>query len=294
MPASSRQLLTALAASMLVASMHAQPPKLPELPEDPPIPEGALERLNEAIYHKPTGGEKAEEASDEGKEFAPSTPDQIKKLAEFAKSFQEAGSAPEKADLLKGLQGEPVSNAILPLITAILGAPANQESDPVKEQAIKLISGNSSPEILEPLQSAVESSNPDLRVLAVLAASHVQGEKFELFLAPHFKDSDQEVRKAALDTLEFQPDATKLPLLGKALTSDYLETAKAALEELQKMGTKAVVPIIMLGLKAPKEEIRKDVSAFLQQKLGRKFTSYSQAEHWWRTKHDKISDNIFE
>lgn len=106
-----------------------------------------------------------------------------------------------------------------------------------------------------PLNAALQSSNPAVRLAAVDVLSRIATDSALACIREKLRDEDPSVRQAAVHAVGWSGDAAAVPRLMEIVVSDLPELRREAATSLGKIGDPAAVPALLLALRADSDRL---------------------------------------
>lgn len=210
------------------------------------------------------------------------------------KAFWSAQDETQRLELLDQIESQFYTRLALPLLKKILESPEEVIGSLVRDRALDLLSGNTSPEILPLLQTAARQGDEDFRARAILACAQVRSPEVIDFLSSAFLDPHSLVRLSAFDAVDHQSAEIRHRLYEKALMATHADAAVHALGELQVSASHASVPVLITGLNAPLAEVREEAAAALEFLFDTSFTNASEAALWWQNNQKNYNRDLMQ
>ena len=214
----------------------------------------------------------------DAREFLPLDAASQKHLQDLMRQFSSADTV-GKLDLLDQMESLGYGKELLPFLETLLKSESEAE---VRERAVQLLSGNTSPDILPVLEVALRDSDESVRLNAVLASSYVSGPEFDRFIRTVFSHPDENTRLAGLDALEGQTVTARVRALDQAMQSGHKELQLPAVGELQFESNHQAIEALIPHLDAPDADVRSEVEFTLRFLLDQDFESAGEAHAWWQ------------
>ncbi|MEN3942039.1 HEAT repeat domain-containing protein [Prosthecobacter sp. SYSU 5D2] len=213
---------------------------------------------------------------------------------QMEKEFWETGDETFRLEMLDQIEIRFYTVMILPFLKKIIESPQEQMSSLVRDRALELLSGNTSPEILPLLRSAIRAGDEDFRTRALLASSQVRSPDVIDFIGSSLMDPDSLVRLSVFDAVEHQTEHVRHRIYGKALMAAHPDVALQAIGELQVSSSHAGIPVLISGMNAPLAEVRQEAAAALEFLFGKSFEHPAEAAAWWEANQKRYDSELVE
>lgn len=241
---------------------------------------------NKTMAEMPTAGS-AFNLESEAREFSELSDEQKAALQSLIEEFRKDPN--RRAEILEEIESNYYGAEILSLVREIMGM--GDESTTV--QALEMLGGNTSPDIIPVLDQALGNSSEDVRLAAVYAASQVRDESFVEFIGKSFEDKSESVRLTGLDLLENQTKQNRFKVYDKAMTSSQSDVNMAAVMSLEIESNIDSIDILIKGMESPDPDVRLEAATSLEFQLDQNFESAKQAKDWWTKNRNRYDEDLF-
>lgn len=221
--------------------------------------------------------------------------------------------AKKVVELIKAKQAEK-SRADKPLAKDSLPPPPTAEfrepGDIIKQTALAM--DNNDPEIrLDAMESLANEELSDTSILPVIARGlkdpdervreaavrvlfFVHTPEADKMLIQALNDTNEDVRRTALEAASEQDDKVRWDVLQSAITSPYPDVKDDTVSNLIGLSTHNTIDILISGLKDPDADFRQEVNSALNLLISKEFTNYDEAVKWWNKNKKNYDDELIE
>lgn len=152
------------------------------------------------------------------------------------------------------------------------------------------------PALADLAMRAMESSNQDVRRAALISVNQLQSSELLPVVRKALADSSAEMRLLALHEARMKTPVLRLNLLETAIKSEFADTRDGALIELSRENPKAAVPIMMEGLNSAdadfRERVWQEIAPNIQELRKSPFPNTTEALVWWNQVKDRFDPNM--
>ncbi len=169
----------------------------------------------------------------------------------------------------------------------------------IRATALRLLAGYTSPEVVGLAERGMRDDHPGVRAFAAQVLTHVNldnpsdRQQVADLLRDAIRDTQPQVREAAIEAAEQQPYETKLALLQAGLVLPYGDIVTEATGKLEALGNKDALESLFAGLDNPEPVLKAMVNASIYFLISQRFPNTQEAQTWWAANRDRYDDTLF-
>ncbi len=201
---------------------------------------------------------------------------------------QYRGDKEGRSEVLDRIDSDFYGVEILPFLEEVI----NGDDEELSGQAIDMLAGNTSAQIIPVLEPALGSPVTENRLAAVRAVGQVRDDALVDFLGKVFENDDPDVRVSGFDALQDQPKERKLDIYDRALESSSDEVGVGAVGLLELESGRRSVDLLIEALDAPNPNVRDEAAFSLEFQFDRRFSDSGEARTWWSANRDRYDEDL--
>jgi hypothetical protein len=168
-----------------------------------------------------------------------------------------------------------------------------ESNDPdIRAQALMLVDGVTTGEILPLIEKGMKDANLDVRQLAIETALPVKSPGVEKLVVEGMLDSDMTIRQTALQVGINQKGELAERALVAGIASQHEDVGMSALALAENELSKRLLPAVMGALEHSSNEIRESARETLYFFFHESFASRQAAERWWTQNQSQYDNDL--
>jgi len=208
----------------------------------------------------------------------------------FLKEFNKTSDSERKVERLRSLFDRASEQD--PCVIGIVRAAVTEEDANVALEAIELLQGYESPEVLPAIVNAMAHPNEEVRQTAVRMLSDINDPQTGVLLATALSDESEDVRSSAIDITKYKDEQVQFKVLEAAISSPFSDIKDESVFMLEYLGGHRAIDILIEALQDRDTEFRESAASAISMLIDKEFESYKEAKAWWEKNKNKYDKDL--